>query len=117
MGKSRDYVRRFKKAKKTEKSARLFTKYKLTKMGYHSVSLESKKGFEAKGIVDIVAARKLFKEDPDKVEIVLLQRKGNIAVPKKELERLRVARKKAVIKYGTAEYKKGKLAKVEIYDD
>lgn len=55
MEKSRDYERRFKKARKTEKSARIFTKYRLTKMGYHSVSLESKKGFEAKGIVDVVA--------------------------------------------------------------
>jgi len=117
MTKNSDYEKRFKKARKTEKSARLFTKYKLTKMGYHSVSLESKKGFEPKGIVDVVAVRKLFKEDPDKVEIVLLQRKGNRAVSEKELERLREARKKATIKYGIAEYKKGRLAKVEIYSD
>jgi hypothetical protein len=38
-------------------------------------------------------------------------------VTEKELERLREARKKATIKYGIAEYKKGRLAKVKIYDD
>lgn len=117
MERRKDYKRRFKKARKTEKAARLFTKYRLTKMGYHSVSLESKKGFEPTGIVDVVAVRKLFKKDPDKVEIVLLQRKGNVTVPQKEIKRLRAARKKAVIKYGIAEYKKGKLAKIKIYDN
>jgi hypothetical protein len=117
MKKGSDYAKRFQKAKKTEKAARLFTKYKLTKMGYHSVSLESKKGYEATGIVDVVAVRKLFKRDPDKVEILLLQRKGNVTVSERELKRLRAAKKKAVIKYGIAEYKKGKLAKVEIFND
>lgn len=117
MARSNDYKKLFKKARKTEKSARLFTKYKLTEMGYHSVSLESKKGYEPKGIVDVVAVRKLFKEDPDKVEIVLIQRKGNKTVTEKELKRLREARKKAIIKCGIAEYKKGRLAKVEIYDN
>jgi cell fate (sporulation/competence/biofilm development) regulator YlbF (YheA/YmcA/DUF963 family) len=116
MEKSKEYERRFKKVRKTEKAARLFTKYKLTKMGYHSVSLESKKGFESKGVVDVVAVRKFYEGDPDKVEIVLLQRKGNVAVSEKELKRLRAAKKKAVVKYGIAEYRKGKLAEVEIFN-
>jgi uncharacterized small protein (DUF1192 family) len=46
--------------------------------------------------------------------MVLEFRKGNVAVTNKEIERLKAARKKAVVKYGIAEYKKGRLAKVEI---
>jgi len=111
-----DYDKRWKKAKKTEKLARTFTKYALTKEGYHSVSLESKKGFESKGIVDVVAVRKLFKEDADKMEIVLLQRKGNLRVTEKELDRLKRAVEIATIKYGIAEYREGKMANVEIFD-
>jgi hypothetical protein len=116
MEKKKEYKKRFKLAKETEKAARLFTRYRLTEMGYHSVSLESKKEFEPTGIVDVVAVR-IFKEDPDKVELVLLQRKDNVSVSQKEIKRLKAARKKVVIKYGTAEYKKGRMAKVEIYDD
>jgi len=111
-----NYEKRWKKARRTENLARTFTKYALTKEGYHSVSLESKKGFEPPGIVDVVAVRKLFKENPDKMEIVLLQRKGNLNVTEKELERLKRASEIAVIKYGIAEYKEGKMAKVRIFN-
>ena len=111
-----DYEKRWRKARKTEKLARIFTKYVLTKEGYHSVSLESIRGYESKGIVDVVAVRKLFKEDPDKMEIVLLQRKGNLKVTKEELKRLKRAARIATIKYGIAEYREGKMAKVKIFD-
>jgi len=117
MEKRKDYERRFRKAKKTEKAAKLFTKYRLTKMGYHCVTLESKKGYESTGIVDAIAVRKLFKEDADKVEIVLLQVKGNVSVTEREMQRLRKAREKVMIKYGIAEYRKGRLAEVEIFED
>jgi len=111
-----DYEKRWRKVRKTERFARTFTKYALTKEGYYSISLESKKGFEAPGIVDVIAVKKLFKEDPDKMEIVFLQRKGNLKVTKKELERLKRAVEIATIKYGIAEYKEGKMAKVKIFD-
>lgn len=111
-----EYKKRFDKAKKTEGLARTFTKYALTKEGYHSVSLESKRGYESKGIVDVVAVKKLHKEDSDKMEIVLLQRKGNIKVTKRELKRLKRAAKIATIKYGIAEYREGEMARVKIYD-
>jgi len=112
----KEYKRRWKVAKITEKNARIFTSYALSKMGFHSISLESRKGFESTGIVDLVAVRKLFKEDPDKVEIVLLQRKGNVRVSKSEIDRLKNAVKIATVKYGIAEYKKGRLAKLKIYE-
>lgn len=113
---SDDYKQRWKKARKTERLARTFTKYALTKEGYHSVSLESKRGYESKGIVDVVAVKKLHKEDPDKMEIVLFQRKGNLKVTEKELERLKKAVEIATIKFGIAEYREGKMAKVKIFD-
>ncbi len=111
-----DYGKRWAKARKTERLARTFTKYALTREGYHSVSLESRKGYESKGIVDVVAVKKLFKEDPDKMEIVLLQRKGNLRVTKKELERLERATQIATVKYGVAEYREGRMAKVKVFD-
>ena len=111
-----DYEKRFEKVRRTEGLARTFTKYALTKEGYHSVSLESKRGYESKGIVDVVAVKKLHKEDSDKMEIVLLQRKGNIKVTKRELKRLKRAVKIATIKYGIAEYREGKMTKVTIFD-
>lgn len=79
--------------------------------------MESKRGYESKGIVDLIAVRKLFKEDPDKMEIVLLQRKGNLKVAKEELKRLKRATRIATIKYGIAEYSEGKMAKVKIFDN
>lgn len=117
MEKVNDYKKRFKKAKETEKASKLFTRYKLTKMGYHYVGLESRKGFESKGIVDAIAVKKVFGEGVDSIEIVLLQIKGNAKVPEKELQRLKEAKMKVMIKYGTAEYEKGRLAEIKVFDD
>ena len=102
---NRDYKNRWKKARKTEKLARTFSKYALTKLGYSRVFLLSKKGYESTGIVDLVG----IKKSGDKIELILFQVKGNKKVTKKEIERLRNIKHNIKIKYGIIEYNKGRL--------
>ena len=78
-------------ALKRAQNARAFAKYQLTKHGYRQISFESRKGHEYKGIVDLVAVRR-GKNNPDHLDVMLLQVKGGSArVTPAELRRLRNA--------------------------
>jgi hypothetical protein len=73
------------------RNAKTFAKYELTKRGYRHVSFESRRGYEYKGIVDLLAVRR-SKGNPDSLEVMLLQVKGGSArVTPVELGRLRKA--------------------------
>lgn len=63
------------KAQKTARNAKTFTKLALTKRGWKCLSLDSKSGYEYKGIVDMIAVKR-DKKKPDKLHIMLLQVKG-----------------------------------------
>ena len=79
------------KAHRTGRNAKTFTKYFLSKGGYRHMDLDSKKGYEYKGIVDLVAVKRDTK-DPDLLTIVLFQVKGGGArTTRREERRLRKA--------------------------
>ena len=92
-----------KRAKRTERLARTFAKYALTKMGYERVFFLSSKGNEPTGIVDLVATKK----SGDDTELILFQVKGNQKVPQEDIERLRDVARRTKVKYGVIEYTKG----------
>jgi hypothetical protein len=78
-------------ALKTSLNAKQFTKYCLAKAGYRWIDLDTKLGYEYKGIVDLVAIKR-DKKDPDSLRIVLFQVKGGGArIKGPELIRLRNA--------------------------
>ncbi|HHT9132560.1 MAG TPA: hypothetical protein ACFYED_08740 [Candidatus Tripitaka californicus] len=85
------------------RNAKTFTKYFLQKRGYRCISLDSRKGYEYKGVVDMVAIRR-DKKNPDRLQIVLVQVKGGKArVTADELERLRAATKLIKVHWNVAE--------------
>ena len=87
----------------TGKNAKTFTRYLLGKHGYHSMSLDSKTGYEYKGVVDLIAVKR-DKSDPDLLTIVLVQVKGGSArVTPAELERLQSAAKRLRVQWNVAE--------------
>ena len=90
-------------AHKKAKNAKTFTKYILFQKGYKCISLDSKKGYEYKGIVDLIAVRR-DRKDPDRLNVVLIQVKGGSAkVSRNELKRLRSAVKRVKVSWNTAE--------------
>lgn len=92
-----------KKARRTEKNALTFTKYRLNKLGWRYIDFQSKKGYPRTGIIDLVAV-KLDKRDPDKLKVILFQVKGGSArVGDKEKTRLKDAIKKVEISCNWAE--------------
>lgn len=94
-----------KKAHQTYRNSKLFTKWNLSRKGFKSVTFESKKGFEYKGVVDLVAVRRNNK-DPDELEIILFQMKGGKAkISSEEIDRLKAAIKKLKISWNVAEKK------------
>ena len=101
-----------KKAKQTERLARTFANYALTKLGYERVFFLSRKGNEPTGIVDLVATKK----SGDETELILFQVKGNLKVSQEELERLRDVARRTRVKYGIVEYQKGKLPTPQIFE-
>jgi len=87
----------------TAKNAKTFTKYKLAQRGYKLLSLDSRRGFEYIGVVDLVAVKR-DKEDPDRLRVVLIQVKGGSArVRLDEVRRLRKAVDKVVVSWNIAE--------------
>lgn len=99
-----------KKAHQTSKSAKTFTKYFLSKGGYKSMDLDTKKGYEYKGIVDLIAVKR-DKKDPDVLTIVLFQVKGGGArMTDHEIARLRKAVSRIRVQWNVAE-KPGKTVK------
>ena len=96
-------------AHKRCKDAKTFTKYALGKIGFKCVNLDSKKGYEYKGAVDLVAVKR-DRKDSDKLNIVFVQVKGGTAkVSLKEITRLKKAVKKACISWNVAEKPKNKV--------
>jgi hypothetical protein len=91
------------RAHATGRNAKTFTQYFLTKGGYRSMSLDTKKGYEYKGIVDLIAVKR-DKHDPDVLTIVLFQVKGGGArVTLKEIKRLRKAVRRVKVEWNVAE--------------
>jgi hypothetical protein len=85
------------------KNAKTFTKYLLAQHGYRVLSLDSRRGFEYIGVVDLVAVKR-DKEDPDKLHVVLIQVKGGTAkVTLEEIRRLRKAIDKVEVSWNVAE--------------
>jgi hypothetical protein len=107
----------FKKAIKISRQAKTLVKWTLKKRGYRTISFEGKKGGEPKGIVDLVAIRKMPIKSYDKMEILFLQVKGSkIRTPVISMEermRLFKATKNCKITPTIAVYKEGELPKLK----
>ena len=89
-------------AQKTSLNAKQFTKYCLAKAGYRCLDLDTKRGYEYKGIVDLVAIKRDNK-DPDSLRIILFQVKGGGArVKPPELIRLRNAASRIKVEWNYA---------------
>jgi hypothetical protein len=97
------------RALKKAREAKTFTKYKLSKEGYKCISFDTKKGYEYKGVVDLVAVKRDNKK-PDRLRVILVQVKGGSAKIKKyELSRLKSARRNIEIDWLIAEKPKKKV--------
>lgn len=85
------------------RNAKTFTKYALVRKGFKVLSLDSRKGYEYTGVVDLIAVRR-DKKDPDKLSVMLIQVKGGSAkVSIQEISRLRKAVEKIEVTWNTAE--------------
>jgi hypothetical protein len=90
------------KAHATARNAKLFTKYALGKKGWKVASLDSRSGFEYKGVVDLVAVKR-NNRSPDELTIMLVQVKGGSAkVTNEEISRLRRAASRLRVKWNVA---------------
>lgn len=90
------------KAHKTSKNAKTFTKVKLNKKGYRYIDFDTRKGYEYKGIVDLIAVKRDNK-NPDNLEIILFQIKGGSAkIKPDEIRRLKKSVKNVKISWNTA---------------
>ena len=83
------------KAHEAGRKAKRVTMRFLTKAGYKCMDLDTKRGYEYKGIVDLIAVKR-DKKDPDLLTIVLFQVKGGQRPVVTQLELGRLA--KAVAK-------------------
>ena len=91
------------RAHNSGQNAKTFTKYMLSKLGYKHLSLDSKKGYEYKGVVDLLAVKRDTK-NPDRLKILLLQTKGGSArVTPEELRRLKIATRTVKIGWNAVE--------------
>jgi len=99
---TRKWRRASAKAHATARNAKLFTKYALGKAGWKVASLDTRKGFEYKGVVDLVAVKR-NNHFPDELTIMLVQVKGGRArVTKEEIARLRRAAGRLQVKWNVA---------------
>ena len=90
------------KAQATARNAKLFTKYALGKKGWKVASLDTRRGFEYKGVVDLVAVKR-NNRSPDELTIMLVQVKGGSArVTKEEIARLRRAATRLQVTWNVA---------------
>jgi hypothetical protein len=79
------------KAHSTARNAKTFARYALSKAGWKVVTLDTRKGYEYKGVVDLVAVRRNNRR-PDELTVMLVQVKGGSArVKREEQNRLRQA--------------------------
>jgi hypothetical protein len=91
------------KAHATARNAKLFTRYALSKAGWKVASLDSRKGFEYKGVIDLVAVKR-NNRCPDGLTIMLVQVKGGSArVTKDELSRLHKAASRLKVTWNVAQ--------------
>ena len=87
----------------TARNAKTFAKDKLSQKGYRCISLDTRKGYEYKGVVDLVAIKRDTR-NPDRLKIVLVQVKGGGAkVTDDELRRLEEATKRIEADWNVAE--------------
>jgi hypothetical protein len=99
---TRKWRRASAKAHATARNAKLFAKYAFGKAGWKVVSLDSRKGFEYKGVVDLVAVKR-DNRSPDELTIMLIQVKGGSArVTKEEIARLRRAATRLQVTWNVA---------------
>jgi hypothetical protein len=99
---TRTWRRASTQAHATARNAKLFTKYALGKAGWKVASLDSRNGFEYKGVVDLVAVKR-NNRSPDELTIMLVQVKGGSArVTKDELLRLRRAARRLQVTWNVA---------------
>jgi hypothetical protein len=80
------------KAHEACQTAKRFTRRFLAKAGYKCMDLDTKRGYEYKGVVDLIAVKR-DKKDPDLLTVILFQVKGGKrpVVTQLELDRLRKA--------------------------
>ena len=80
-----------------------FAKYELSKRGYKCISLDTSKGYEYKGVVDMLAVKR-DNRNPDWLEIILVQVKGGSArIILDEIERLKRAARIVKVGWNVAE--------------
>lgn len=96
-GQKAAYTRKWRVAQQeallSAKNAKTFAKYKLSQKGYRVISFDSSKGYEYKGVVDLIAVKRDTR-NPDRLKIVLVQVKGGSAkITEHELKRLKDAAK------------------------
>lgn len=90
-------------AHRSGQNAKTFTKYFLAKNGYKCLSLDSRKGYEYKGVVDLIAIKR-DKRNPDILKVVLFQVKGGSArVSEQEIDRLSQAARRIKVGWNVAE--------------
>lgn len=107
---TRKWRRASERAHARARNAKTFTMYLLGKKGYKILSLDSRRGYEYKGIVDLLAVRR-NRKNPDILNLVLLQVKGgNARLTKQELNRLKEAARDIKVDWNVAE-KPGKSVK------
>ncbi len=106
-GQKAAYTRKWRRAgemaHKSGQNAKTFTKYFLAQKGYKCLGLDSSRGYEYKGVVDLLAVKR-HKSDPDVLHIVLFQVKGgNARVTEKEIQRLSKAARRLKVDWNIAE--------------
>ena len=100
---TRKWRRAAQKAHQSGQHAKTFTKYFLAKKGYRCLDLDSRKGYEYKGVVDLLAVKR-HKSDPDILHLLLIQVKGGSArVTEKEVRRLSNAARRLKVDWNVAE--------------
>lgn len=91
------------KALAAARNAKTFAKYKLSQRGYKCISFDSAKGYEYKGVVDLVAVKR-DRRNPDCLKIMLVQVKGGSArVTSDEIARLENATRSAEVIWNVAQ--------------
>lgn len=100
---TRKWRRASEKAHKSGQQAKTFTKYLLSKKGYKCLDLDSRMGYEYKGIVDLLAVKR-HRHDPDVLHVILFQVKGGSArVSNEEIARLAKATRQLKVSWNVAE--------------
>jgi len=91
------------KAHSTARNAKTFARYALGQAGWRVLSLDTRKGYEYKGVVDLVAVRRNNRR-PDELTVMLVQVKGGSArVKREEQNRLRQAIRLVRVAWNVAE--------------